>query len=68
MEVKRSYRYRFHPTDEQVVELSRTFGCVRPVYNRALEARTTIDQFTPTVAEVGVDAGLTSLLTQDCPL
>ncbi|MCS7479697.1 RNA-guided endonuclease InsQ/TnpB family protein [Umezawaea endophytica] len=39
--VKRAYRYRFHPTDEQAVELSRTFGCVRLVYNRALEARTT---------------------------
>jgi len=39
--VKRAYRYRFYPTDAQAVELSRTFGCVRLVYNRALEARTT---------------------------
>jgi putative transposase len=38
--VKRAYRYRFYPTEGQAVELSRTFGCVRLVYNRALEART----------------------------
>ncbi|MEY9835628.1 RNA-guided endonuclease InsQ/TnpB family protein [Streptacidiphilus sp. EB103A] len=38
-QVKRAYRYRFHPTDEQAAELSRTFGCVRLVYNMALEAR-----------------------------
>jgi putative transposase len=39
--VKRAYRYRFYPNQEQAVELSRTFGCVRPVCNRALEVRTT---------------------------
>jgi putative transposase len=39
--VKRAYRYRFYPTEEQAAQLSRTFGCVRMVYNRALEARTT---------------------------
>ncbi|GGY08118.1 transposase [Streptomyces minutiscleroticus] len=39
-QVKRAFRYRFHPTDEQAAELSRTFGCVRKVYNLALAART----------------------------
>jgi putative transposase len=39
--VKRAYKYRFYPTSEQAAELSRTFGCVRKVYNLALEARTT---------------------------
>jgi putative transposase len=38
--VKRAYRYRFIPTDAQAAELSRTFGCVRKVYNMALAART----------------------------
>ncbi|MDX3761106.1 RNA-guided endonuclease TnpB family protein [Streptomyces sp. AK02-04a] len=38
--VKRAYRYRFCPTDAQAAELSRTFGCVRKVYNLALAART----------------------------
>ncbi|MGW8886725.1 RNA-guided endonuclease InsQ/TnpB family protein [Streptomyces sp. NPDC055749] len=38
--VKRAFKYRFHPTSEQAAELSRTFGCVRKVYNLALEART----------------------------
>ncbi|MGW8881098.1 RNA-guided endonuclease InsQ/TnpB family protein [Streptomyces mirabilis] len=38
--VKRAFRYRFCPTDAQAAELSRTFGCVRKVYNLALAART----------------------------
>jgi putative transposase len=38
--VKRAFRYRFSPSAAQEVELLRTFGCVRVVYNRALEART----------------------------
>ncbi|WP_328780687.1 transposase [Streptomyces canus] len=37
---KRAFRYRFYPTDAQAAELSRTFGCVRKVYNMALAART----------------------------
>jgi putative transposase len=39
-QVKRAFKYRFHPTDAQAAELSRTFGCVRKVYNLALAART----------------------------
>ncbi|MET7766599.1 transposase, partial [Streptomyces sp. NPDC005393] len=39
-QVKRAFKYRFYPTDEQAAELSRTFGCVRLVYNKALEDRT----------------------------
>jgi putative transposase len=39
--VKRAFKYRFYPSDQQAQELSRTFGCVRKVYNLALEARTT---------------------------
>ncbi|TMR25289.1 IS200/IS605 family element transposase accessory protein TnpB [Nonomuraea turkmeniaca] len=38
--VKRAYKYRFYPTPEQAQELARTFGCVRLVYNKALEERT----------------------------
>jgi putative transposase len=38
--VKRAFKYRFYPSDQQEQELSRTFGCVRLVYNRALEVRT----------------------------
>jgi putative transposase len=37
--VKRAFKYRFYPTPEQADQLNRTFGCVRLVYNRALEAR-----------------------------
>ncbi|MDF5754232.1 RNA-guided endonuclease TnpB family protein [Spongiactinospora sp. TRM90649] len=38
--VRRAYRYRFYPTPGQASELARTFGCVRLVYNKALEERT----------------------------
>ncbi|WP_406382537.1 RNA-guided endonuclease InsQ/TnpB family protein [Streptomyces sp. NBC_01618] len=34
--MKRAFKYRFHPTDTQAAELSRTFGCVRKVYNLAV--------------------------------
>jgi len=37
--VKRAFKYRFYPTDAQAAELSRTFGCVRLVYNKALDER-----------------------------
>ncbi|MFJ9029109.1 RNA-guided endonuclease InsQ/TnpB family protein [Streptomyces sp. NPDC102274] len=37
--VKRAFKYRFYPSDAQAAELSRTFGCVRKVYNMALAAR-----------------------------
>ncbi|GAA1653221.1 RNA-guided endonuclease InsQ/TnpB family protein [Actinoplanes couchii] len=39
--VKRAYRFRFYPTPEQADLLNRTFGCVRLVYNLALDARST---------------------------
>jgi len=39
--VKRAYKYRFYPPPEQAAELARTFGCVRKVWNLALDARTT---------------------------
>ncbi|WP_017662175.1 RNA-guided endonuclease InsQ/TnpB family protein [Baaleninema simplex] len=35
----RAFRYRFYPTHEQESLLRRTVGCVRLVYNKALEAR-----------------------------
>ncbi|GAA1296954.1 transposase [Planotetraspora silvatica] len=38
--VKRAFKFRFYPTPEQADELARTFGCVRLVYNKALEERT----------------------------
>ena len=38
--VQRAYRYRFYPTPSQADELNRTFGCIRKVYNLALDART----------------------------
>jgi len=37
--VKRAYRYRFYPTEQQADLLNRTFGCVRWVYNEALAER-----------------------------
>ncbi|MFC9297476.1 RNA-guided endonuclease InsQ/TnpB family protein [Streptomyces sp. NPDC057011] len=56
--VKRAFRYRFYPTDAQAAELSRTFGCVRKVYNMALVART--EAWTASRARVGY--GQTSVM------
>ena len=39
-EIKRTYRYRLYPNEAQKVELARTFGCSRWVYNWALETKT----------------------------
>jgi putative transposase len=39
--VKRAFKYRFYPTHEQAEQLNRTFGCVRFVYNKALDVRST---------------------------
>jgi putative transposase len=38
--MQKAYRYRFYPTTEQESLLRRTMGCVRLVYNKALDART----------------------------
>ena len=38
--VQRALKYRFYPTPVQADQLNRTFGCVRKVYNLALDART----------------------------
>ena len=37
--VKRAFRYRFYPSPDQATELARTFGCVRLVWNKALDER-----------------------------
>ena len=39
--VKRSFKFRFYPTPEQENELLQTWGCVRLVYNKALDMRHT---------------------------
>ncbi|GGN76226.1 RNA-guided endonuclease InsQ/TnpB family protein [Nocardia rhizosphaerihabitans] len=38
--MKRAYKFRFYPSPAQRAELTRTFGCVRLVWNKALDART----------------------------
>jgi putative transposase len=40
VDIKRAYRFRFHPTPEQEVILSQTFGCARFAYNYMLRQRT----------------------------
>jgi len=36
MKKQRAYKFRFYPTQEQVEQLAKEFGCARFVYNRAL--------------------------------
>jgi putative transposase len=64
-QVKRAFKYRFYPTDEQAAELSRTFGCVRYVYNWALHLRS--EAYTRESRKVGyaeTDRALTVLKKQ----
>jgi putative transposase len=65
--VKRAFKYRFHPTEEQADELSRTFGCVRLVYNWALQLRSeAYSQRGERVSYAATDRALTELKkTQD---
>ncbi|MEV0459957.1 RNA-guided endonuclease InsQ/TnpB family protein [Catellatospora methionotrophica] len=58
--VKRAFKYRFYPTDAQAAQLSRTFGCVRLVYNMALQART--EAWTQRQERIGYNA-TSALLT-----
>nr|WP_305906294.1 RNA-guided endonuclease TnpB family protein [Methylomarinum sp. Ch1-1]MDP4518967.1 RNA-guided endonuclease TnpB family protein [Methylomarinum sp. Ch1-1] len=44
MTVKRAYKYRFYPDAEQEVLLTKTFGCVRFVYNAILRYRMDVYQ------------------------
>ena len=36
MIINKGYKYRIYPTDEQKIYFAKTFGCVRFVYNKAL--------------------------------
>lgn len=40
MLVKKAYKYRFYPTQIQIDQLARTFGCARFIYNWGLKVRT----------------------------
>ena len=35
----KAYKYRIYPTEEQKIFISKTFGCVRLVYNLMLNDR-----------------------------
>jgi putative transposase len=37
--VKRGYKFRFYPTQGQEAEFTRTWGCTRFVYNKALQLK-----------------------------
>ena len=39
MDIHKSYKYRFYPSQEQQVLLAKSFGCARLVYNRTLSLR-----------------------------
>jgi putative transposase len=41
---QKAYRYRIYPTKEQEILISKSFGCVRFVYNRALDIKNSIYQ------------------------
>ena len=42
----RAYRFRMYPTKEQSIQMNKTFGCTRYVYNHFLEEKKTEYQMT----------------------
>ena len=64
--IKRAYRYRLYPTDEQQQQLARTFGCVRYTYNSALRLSSTTYQETGKgLTYKALSAHLTTLKQQE---
>lgn len=60
--IKRAYKYRFYPTNEQAELLAQTFGCVRFVYNSILRWRTdAFYQRQEKIGYVGASARLTEI-------
>src|SRR5260370_16417858 len=63
--IKRAYRYRFYPTDEQRNILARTFGCTRYVYNWALRLKKdTYQQTGKGLSYMQLSSALTTLKEQ----
>ena len=55
MYMKARYQYRIYPTDQQVVQLSKLFGCCRVVWNDVLgwlHSRTEAEEQWPSNAEL----------------
>ena len=65
--MQRAYRFRFYPTPEQTLLLSRTFGCVRWVYNKALANRERLYQETGKGSRYNRDAGLLTEWKREAP-
>ena len=60
--LKEPINYRFYPTEEQADQLARTFGCVRVVYNWALDLKQqTWRQHQENLSYAQLSAGLTTL-------
>jgi len=37
--IEKAYKYRIYPNKQQRIQLAKTFGCTRFVYNHYLDAR-----------------------------
>lgn len=60
--MKRAYKYRFYPTNDQAELLAQTFGCVRFVYNSILRWRTDVFyQRQEKIGYTGANARLTEI-------
>ena len=60
----KSYRYRIYPTKEQEVLLSKTFGCVRVIWNRDVAVFNSWDKETnpfPDLPDLDRDASRTGM-------
>jgi putative transposase len=62
--IKRAYRYRCYPTDEQQQILARTFGCARWIYNWALARKSRAYQEGKPLSYADLSASLPGLKQQ----
>lgn len=62
----KAYKYRIYPSDSQQIELAKTFGCCRKVYNWALDLRNKrYSQYKQNISRYELDKMLTFLKKTD---
>ena len=68
MKIQKAYKFKFKPTKEQVIQLSKEFGCARFVWNRALiEKEYAYQQWNINLSNVDISRHITQYKKTDYP-
>jgi putative transposase len=66
MKIQKAYKFKFKPTKEQVIQLSKEFGCARFVWNRALiEKEYAYQQWNVNLSNVDISRHITQYKKAD---